>query len=148
LGGIGDVVRDELVRMNCTIPQVWHSQEQTNFVRGSFAAPGQVDWAALCSRNGESTIVIGWGGPIRCASEVAMSPDQIWLQGVGDGKVGFSRMIRQVGEQFIRRMREEFGGPPLPPLTHDGIDDYFVEKASQVHYCHNGKWLVLKGIDL
>ena len=39
------------------------------------------------------------------------------------------------------------GGPKPPPIDHQGINDAFLEKASSVHYFHEGKWLRLTDAD-
>ena len=41
------------------------------------------------------------------------------------------------------RDREE----ELPPLTHDGIHEVDVGRASEVHYCHRGTWHLCPGGD-
>jgi hypothetical protein len=42
---------------------------------------------------------------------------------------------------------KEYGGPLPKRLNHDGIDDAFVEKGSQVLYYEDGVWLELAGSD-
>jgi hypothetical protein len=132
----------------CLVPQVSEQGQAHNVVRGTFAAAGQFDWAALCSRNGQNVIVVAWGGPQQCASELAESSDRGVLQRVGEGRIGFSRLISAIDPQRITRYHEEYGGPAPPsPLTHQGIDDIFVGKGSVVRYCHEGEWLRLTGAD-
>jgi hypothetical protein len=46
---------------------------------------------------------------------------------------------------FYRKFGE--GERPPVPLTHDGIEDYFIDKASVVRFRHDGKWLELVGMD-
>ena len=49
----------------------------------------------------------------------------------------------------MRRLIREFGNGKDPPfkLHHDGIEDYFIEKASVVDYLHSGRWVELAGSD-
>lgn len=131
----------------CAVPQVWYDDEPHNIISGEFAAPGQQDWAALCSRNGQSRIVVAWGGAAQCEAAVGEDEDRASLQGVGGGQIGFSRLLAAVHPGTIMRYYEEFGGPEPPLLTHQGINDIFVEKASVVRYCHGGEWLRLTGMD-
>lgn len=43
-------VRDRLIADGCSVPQAYHSSTPHNVISGEFAAPGQTDWAALCTR--------------------------------------------------------------------------------------------------
>lgn len=141
-------VRAELERLGCRVPQAFYPEEPHNVIRGNFARAGQEDWAVLCSRDGASEIRVFWGGPARCPSPIGEpSPDRGWLQGIGEGRIGYSRLIRAVDRDFIMSMYAEFGGPKPPPIEHQGIEEYFVDKVSVVLYCHEGKWVALQGVD-
>lgn len=87
------------------------------------------------------------GASSRCSSEISASQDKNWLQGIGNGKIGYSRAIGPANKETILEQHKEYGGPTPPPISHQGIDDYFVGKASVVHYCNNGKWIALTGAD-
>jgi hypothetical protein len=64
-----------------------------------------------------------------------------------DGAFLYSREIRAVGRDFIIGHYRAYGGPEPPLIDHQGIDDYFLEKASITWYFHEGKWLQLQGAD-
>jgi hypothetical protein len=136
----------ELKKRGCTIPQSYVSEKLHNVINGEFAKKGQKDWAVLCSRDHSSFVLIFWGGDRPCPSEILQSKDRGWLQGTGDG-IGYSRVISTVGKNFIDSHFEAYGGPIPPTILHEGINEAFIEKASTVHYCHNGKWLELTGAD-
>ena len=138
---------EELKAQKCTVPQTYGGGKPHNVISGSFAKENQKDWAVLCSRDGISVIIIFWGGAARCPSEIAGSLDKNWLQGIGNNKIGFSRAIGPASKEAILKHHKEYGGPTPPPTPHQGIDDYFVGKASVVHYCSNGKWIALTGAD-
>jgi hypothetical protein len=87
-----------------------------------FAKKGQLDWAALCSTNGASSILIFWGGPKNCPDEISNKGDRDQLQRLASG-VEYSRMIGSVGEKEILQFHDVFGGPKPPPIDHEGIDD-------------------------
>ena len=107
---------------------------------------GRTLWAALCSRNRSSEIiVIDEDGRVR--AKLASSSDSSYLQSVGDGQFGYSRGLSPVGRDSILSHYRAYGGPKPPPIDHQGIDDAFVGKYSSVHYFHEGKWLLLKGAD-
>jgi hypothetical protein len=132
----------------CLIPQSFFTTEPHNVIRGEFAAVGQADWAVLCSRSRKSSILIFWRGSSKKVSAIANTPDSHFLQTVtGDGKIGFSRLIDPVGKDYIERHYREYGGRKPPRLTHQGINDAIIEKASVVHYFHRGRWLELQGAD-
>lgn len=137
----------ELKALKCTVPQTYENSKPHNVINGSFAEKNQTDWAVLCSRNGVSSIKIFWGAAAKCPSEISESQDKNWLQGVGNDKIGYSRAIGLVSKETILEYHKEYGGPTPPPMFHQGIDDYFVGKASVVHYCINGKWMALTGAD-
>jgi hypothetical protein len=137
----------DLEHRACTIPQVWFDSVPGNVLSGHFRNATQVDWAVLCSVNRVSSILVYRAGRTDSVAELATTPDRDLLQGVGAGRIGYSRAIRVVGAEVMRRYRRAGDGSPLPPLDHQGIEDAFVEKASLVWYWHEGKWLTLPGAD-
>lgn len=132
----------------CTIPQTYLSSEPHNVISGAFAAWGQTDWAVLCSRKGESSILVFRRGSTKSVAEVAKAPDRNYLQNVTEGgKAAFSRLIEPVGRDYILRHYKEYGGRRPPRITHQGINDAYAEKASVVRYYRRGRWLELQGAD-
>jgi hypothetical protein len=137
----------ELESLGCTIPQSALMPAQRlaphNVIHGSFGAQGQTDWAALCSRGGQSTILVHWGGAAQCPRELAAAPDRGFLQGVGEVGIVFSRAIAS------RDTYTDYADSAITnvKLEHDGIDDAFQGKASTVWFCRGGKWLQLSGAD-
>lgn len=141
------VIRGELDRKRCTIPQTDGYAKPHNIIQGSFTGKGQTDWAVLCSQGGDSTILVFNGGSIEPVWQLARGPDKNSLQVVGEGKIGYSRMISPVNGGSIVRYHKEFGGPKPPPIDHEGIEDSFVGKASVILYYYRGTWLRLTGAD-
>lgn len=136
-----------LQEQGCTIPQSFVDLQPHNVVQGELRRKGQVDWAVLCSRDDHSSILVfGNSSPTRI-TEISRQPDGIFVQGIGGGKLGYSRRIGIVGKQFITEHYRAYGGPEPPRIDHQGIDDAFLEKASVVHYYHEGRWLELTGAD-
>lgn len=141
-------VQAALEKRRCTIPQSFYPKRPHNVVSGSFARPGQRDWAVLCSVGGRSTILVFWaGGATPAPAELAPTDDAVFLQGIGDGQIGYSRAIDRVDTAWIREHAEAYDGPLPKRLDHDGINDAFVEKASQVFYYEDGAWQELAGSD-
>lgn len=138
----------QLERLACTIPQSAYTGQRGNVIRGSFGAAQQQDWAVLCSRSGSSVILVYWGGPAKCPSEFGPAADKDFLQGLGGGRIGFSRGINPVGSYYdYADESDTTGGDRRVKLEHDGIDDAFEGKASRIFFCRGGKWIVFSGAD-
>lgn len=146
-GVLPTAIRKELMRLGCTIPQTVEEERPHNVISGRFTSSTGTDWAVLCSRDRISTILVFRQGRTP-AIELASSPDASYLQGLGGSTIGFSRLISAASARFIRAAAEAgHGGPTLPRLDHEGIDDAFAGKGSSVLYFHAGNWLTLAGSD-
>jgi hypothetical protein len=142
--------------LGCTVPQSdVPTRGPQNVVRGQFRRAGQHDWAVLCSRRGVSAILIFWRGSPDSWSEIALHPDTTFLQVTGSDAAGrdtvaYSRLLGVAGRRTILDYHAFYGLPlpiPLSALDHQGIEDAFVGKASDIHYLHRGRWLELPGAD-
>jgi hypothetical protein len=140
-------VVEQLEARGCMIPQVSEMPKPHNVIRGQFARKGQTDWAVLCSKDGQSSILVFWGKPCRCPTELALTDDKKFLQNIEGKRIGYSRYITAVDQDFILEHYKAYGGLKPPPLEHEGIEDGVVEKGSLVHYCYRGQWLALTGVD-
>jgi hypothetical protein len=128
-----DIVQ-KLTERNCKIPQSPEIQEPHNVVKGEFAKPGQTDWAALCSKDGKSSVLIFWGGSAPCPAELrAPELDQGYLQGMGEGKIAYSRIIAALKPGKKQKLY--------------GLDDGFSGKGSTTYVCRKGKWIDIGGSD-
>lgn len=114
---------------NCLIPK-WKFKFG-GVAMGEFAAKGQMDTAVICHHQGRSEIWLFWGGPVECDSRI---------ESIG-------QFISTVDKKFILDHYGYYGGPKPPEITHQAINDHFVEKASVVKYCKDGKWIDLTGAD-
>ncbi len=132
----------------CLIPQIWHNKTPHNVIRGSFTGAKRDEWAVLCSRRGTSSILVFRADSAKLVAEIAAAKDEAFQQDVdGRGTLAFSRAISAVGKDYILEHYKSYGGPKPPPISHQGINDAFVEKASVVRYFYRGKWLELQGAD-
>ena len=141
-----DIVADLNAR-GCTIPQPWGSVELENVLYGRFTDAEQMDVAVLCSINAISSILVYRGGTTTDVAVVNRLMNDSFLQDVGEGKYGFSRVIYSADPSHIRKSYAVFGGQELPPLDHDGLGDAFLEKASIIWYWYDSKWIQLTGAD-
>ncbi len=129
----------ELNARGCRIPQASHfKNERHNVIRGEFVAKGQIDWAALCSKNGRSSITLLSTNKTACTQELAAADDSVYLQQVAQNQQAYSRMISAAPNSEIALAVKQNDG-----LDHEGIVDEFAEKASTVFYCRDGKWIEL-----
>jgi hypothetical protein len=137
----------ELQRRGCSIPQEAFSKKLNNVIKGQFARPGELDWAVLCSIKGVSTILVFWNGSEKNPAAIAPFEDRIFLQGITDEKIGYSREITPVGKDFIVLHARASAEPTPPLINHQGLDDAFIEKASSTWYFYDHNWLKLAGSD-
>ncbi len=136
-----------LERRRCTIPQTPGNPRPHNVIRGHFRNARDWDWAALCSVNRRSRVVVFWGGQPDSIAVLEAAPDRDYLQGGGDNPIEFSRIIGVASPGAIRSYNAEFGGSQLPTIDHDGIEDAFEGKASAIAYYSQGHWLTFGGAD-
>jgi len=144
------VIRTELQRRKCTIPQVYQEFREArpgNAITGRFLSATSRDWAVLCSRNKSSSILVFRGASAVVAAELATDEDKGFLQTLAGGAIGFSRSLTVADPEVIRRHHNPAIQVSLPVLDHDGIDNAFVGKASRVFYWDARRWLELPGSD-
>ena len=118
-----------LEKEKCLVPK-W-SYQFGGVTKGEFARPGQRDVAVICTRNNHSRILMFWGGPAGGPSE---------MDSIG-------QFISTVDKRYILEHFAAYGGNKPPKITHQAINDHYLEKASIVKYCHQGGWIELTGAD-
>lgn len=141
----------ELTKRKCLIPQTFqynHSKYE-NVIKGEFEKTGQKDWAILCSQNGFSSILIFWNSSLNRIAEIAKQKDSAYLQGVSGingKKFGYSRKISVAQKYYVERKLPLYKGLKLT-IKHQGIDDAFLMKSSEIHYYFNKKLFLIPGAD-
>ncbi|MCC6390388.1 MAG: hypothetical protein IT167_07280 [Bryobacterales bacterium] len=140
---IAEVLRNR----NCTVPQPSPEGAPRNVIRGEFFAKGETGWAVFCSVNNSTAFLVFRNDRDTNPQTIATSEDLGYLQGLENGKIGYSREIAAVNRDFIMANYRAYGGPEPPPIDHQGIDDAFLGKASVTWYYHEGKWLQFQGAD-
>lgn len=143
-------IRRALRDLRCLVPQpgeiVAARKSPVNVISGQFARAGQIDWAFLCSFGTQSSIYVVWGGPARCSSPLATIANRQYLQTTGDQQIEFSREIIVAGpKQIVTTYRYHRELPPR--VSHEAIEDMFLNKASVRYYCDSGTWKKLLGAD-
>ena len=125
-----------------TLSPPTYTKKANNVIRGEFARAGQTDWAVLCSVKGVSTILVFWNGSGNNPDALVPAADSNYVQGNGNGQWAYSRGIEPMGIEDIFRYHDlEHLGIPLPPIYHQGINDFFEGKAFLVWYYYDGQWL-------
>jgi hypothetical protein len=127
---------------------------------GDFAQSGQIDWAVICEKNDESSIVVFWGKPNdpECDSEVATAENRMYLYGYGQSvnpprQWAFERFIEPIpSSEILKRTKESteeqspdvagghWNGSAPPEISHSGIMDPFDDKGFDIWYCSQGHW--------
>lgn len=93
--GLPAEVREELERLECTVPQPFTAEKPANVINGRFTSPRQTDWAILCSRQRRSSVLVFRGGSVAAVAEIASEPDVTSLQVIdGNGAIGYSRTLQ------------------------------------------------------
>jgi hypothetical protein len=143
---VPEPIRKALDKEGCAIPQTMLSPRH-NVVHGEFVQKGQVDWVALCSKQGASSLFFIWGGKATCPNRIGASDDKDFLQGVRDEKVAFSRRIDAISKEGLKYKYDRRPAKAPKDMDHDALRDAFLEKASSILYCSNNKWVPRGGDD-
>ena len=145
-------IRADLTQRGCRIPQnqLADDAHPNNLVSGQFRSAHSRDWAALCSRDDVSFLIVYWNGAAKDPWIGNSSADENWMQWMGPAEGwSYSRSIGTAEPGRIRRLNEAFGDPgTLPePLEHDGIEEAFAGKASIISYWLHDRFVELTGMD-
>ena len=141
------VVARVLRTRHCAVPQPSPDGAARNVIRGEFFAKGETGWAVFCSVNNTTALLAFRNDNDSNPHTVTTREDRGYVQGLHNGRIGYSRELVAVNRDFIMGHYRAYGGPEPPPIDHQGIDDAFLEKASVTWYHHEGKWLQLAGAD-
>jgi len=125
-------VRTSMSNIGCTVPQSFYAKGRENVVSGQFTQSGAREWAALCSRQGRSEILVFKSSGGEPLARLASVPDQTFVQEVQPGVVGYSRKLA-VGRSRVS--------------GRNTIRDAFVEKASTVWSWSARGWQSTGGAD-
>ena len=131
------------------IPQVANNRllQRNNVASGKFLGVTETDWAVLAVEGDKCFVLVFPGGRAENVQRRWEERLDSYLQGNGGDTFIFSRDIGTVDPEGIHRYAK-FSGEPVPfEVTHDGINDYFVGKASNLWYSQNGEWVALPGAD-
>ena len=134
-------VAADLERRGCVVPQTYTCTTPHNVVSGYLKGTKPKDWAVLCSDGQNSAVLVYWGGSTDNVSTLRSMPDKTFVQNIGNGEEGYSRRIRVVPPDRVKKKH------PLAQVSHDGLEIAFVEKGSTIHYFDEGRRSRLLGAD-
>lgn len=133
------LVRAELERRNCLIPQTYEAHRPENVIRGSFSAPAAADWAALCSTEGRVSLLVFFSDrPEAEELAVAEETDRLEVQ-ASTGVMGFAWGIDAASPAQVHEAQA--GLRPRPArLTHDALVDEWIDHRTVFRFFDGGKW--------
>jgi len=140
-------VRDSLAHRGCQIPTP--GAFRRSVVTGAFTVKGAVEWAILCSVQDTSQILIFNAGNGAVVDSLGRGADSGWIQGNGNNTWLFSRVIGIVSMRELNIIPIDttseytvYYGRMLPkPIDHDGVYEWFLDKASTTYYFAQGRWI-------
>lgn len=138
------LIRRDLEDRRCTVPQPWDVRGPKNIIHGSFTAAGVAEWAVLCSVRDTSQILVyrvASGRTGRIVDSLLPDPDRAWMQGVGGGRWGYSRLLQTLPRRKIRAWRNDVDRHVIPqPVDHDAIEQIFLGKGAEGFYYAARRW--------
>jgi len=144
-------VLSKLNQRHCLIPQDVETPVPHNVVTGEFAHAGQREWAAYCSVNGKSKVVVIWGGREHCSGDPFglnewVDDDAVYRE-ADPGQLGripphgsFWKLSVIPRKQVVARQTIGIAeGELLKSASHDALQSESLAGVSGV-YCERGKW--------
>ncbi len=140
-----------LIRRGCQIPEPPDERAfgTKGVISGDFAQSGQTDWAVMCDKDDQTSVVVFWAKPKKtdCDSELAKMGNSDYPEGHPPGIKPISssdilNTVQGVAERSPEAGGEMWGSPPpdYPNISHSGIMEPFDDKGLDFWYCSKGRW--------
>jgi hypothetical protein len=130
-----------------TIPSSAHG---CNVFSGHFFRPSQTDWAVLCASDTASSLLIFVAGRADSVQLLAMDA-QHPCRVDSLCACGFTLCDRPSVQSFIEHVLHDSDPgtepPPVTRATHDGVEEWYDESYSIIHYYDQGHWVTITGMD-
>lgn len=135
------VVASALIKRGCMIPQTWQAHRPENVIEGSFAHAGSVDWAVLCSANGETSLLVFFAeASPQHPQELAEWPEKSRLQRHDpSGVLGFNWGIDAATPEQVHDALASQDQRPTTP-DHDAVADSVIDQKTIFHLYELGRW--------
>jgi hypothetical protein len=143
--GLPSSVRKELESRHCTVPQdelSSHPGQKSNVIHGALFSASSSDWAVLCSRDGQSSVLAFRQGEHH-PSAFARSIDKNALEGLGGHRIGYARRIAPVDPEYVKMSYRQNKEPKPIPIEQQAVSDAFIEKIETIYYFSRRKWIAI-----
>jgi hypothetical protein len=107
-----------------------------NVIAGHFARNDQVDWAALCYKNGQSSILVFWGKPTACAAELSPKTEAPHYRRIGWVPGGARNFATEAEEGHWLKKPPDYRAQGHAAIT----DIFYTSLFMHVYYCSGGNW--------
>ncbi|MGB8259498.1 MAG: hypothetical protein WCE75_04075 [Terracidiphilus sp.] len=136
-------LQELLNRRGCLIPQSYEAHHPENVIHASLERAGSVDWAVLCSVDGQVSLLVSFASDPGVLVSLATAPETGRLQAHdASGVLGFNWGIDPATPAQVRQMQA--GLRPRPaPLDHDALADSTVERRTVYRFYTRNAWTVL-----
>jgi hypothetical protein len=130
-----------LEQRGCRVPQPYSERSPRNVLQGAFTGANRREWVVLCSVRDTSQILVLAAATGLVVDSLERSADVAWVQGVGQGKWGYSRRLSVLPPARIRKFARDAEGRTIPrPIDHDAINESFEGKGASAYYYAHGRW--------
>lgn len=137
-------IRRDLSGRGCRIPQSYLGDARQNVVHANLMSRASNDWAVLCSIGGVSRVLVYAGaGSTQAPDSIAIAPDINYLQLGVPGhptQIGYSRHLELAPVRRVARRLPDISGASGAVADHSGLEDVFLDKASEVWFYWRGRW--------
>lgn len=136
-------VAARLNELGCMIPQTYQAHRPENVIHGSLESAGSSDWAALCSAQGNVSLIVIFGRDPGRYERLSSSPETEHLQpSDGSGDLGFNWGIDPASPDAVHEA--QIGLVPRPHrLDHDSIADSVIDHRTIYHF-YSGTWTTVE----
>ena len=138
--GLPQAIASALEQRGCLIPQSYEAHQPENVVSGSFERASSLDWAVLCSLQGNVSLLVFFANAPDNPQILATVPETARLQDYNSTHVlGFNWGIDAASPEVIHDA--QIGLSPRPPRPdHDALADSVVDRSTVYHYFKSGSW--------
>jgi hypothetical protein len=150
--------RKLLISRGCQIPEYVEPagvvKVPETVISGDFAQSGQTDWAVICEKDDQSSIVVFWAKPTgaECDPELEKSDNRDYherIQAISSLDIVTTiDSFNEGGPDFTAGSWTGLGFPPpeYPNLSHSGIVERNANKGFGLSYCSQGHWYQFQAV--
>jgi hypothetical protein len=126
------------------IPQSYQAHRAENVVHGSFAAPGTLDWAALCSAGGQVRLLVFFSSAPQNPMTLDEADEKSLLQPHDpSGELGFAWGLDAATPAQVHAAQAGLEHRPPPP-SHDAVALTWIDHWTRYRLYEQGRWIELE----